>query len=180
MISGSLIRRASGTLLFAVLATPQVGRAHVELDMPTATAGATYSARLRITHGCKGSPTTGVSVAMPEGVQGVRPMPKPGWVVDATTEKLPKPYEFHGRKITEEVTRVRWSGGRLASAHYDEFSILMRLPATAGKLYFKVIQTCEQGAIEWTQIPAPGRNVHDYPEPAAELDVAPAANRHSH
>lgn len=180
MMFGNPIRFASAAVLLSLLVVSAVAGAHVELDVPSAPAGASYSARLRVTHGCKGSPTTGVAVLLPEGVQGVRPMPKPGWLLETRTGKLSRPYEFHGRKITEEVTQVIWSGGKLDGAHYDEFAILMRLPATAGKVYFKVIQTCDHRRIEWTQVPAPGRSVHDYPEPAAELEITDALHRHSH
>lgn len=173
--------KTSGKAAFVLaMLGASVAQAHVELESPSAQAGSYYKAALRVTHGCKGSPTIGVTLLIPAGVQGARPMPKPGWTVDTKVEKLAQPYETHGRRVVEDVTQVTWSGGKLANAHFDEFSLLARLPEAAGKLYFKVIQICEQGRNEWVQIPEAGKSAHDYPLPAAVLEVIPAAHRHSH
>ena len=72
-------------------------------------------------HGCEGSATTAIRVRIPEGVIGVKPMPKPGWTLTTVTGKYPKTYTLFHAKLTEGVTEIAWTGGKLPDAHYDEF-----------------------------------------------------------
>ena len=95
--------------------------AHVTLERQEAPVGASYKAVLRVPHGCGGSPTTAIRVRLPAGIIGVKPMPKPGWQLNAVTGKYPKPYTLRGAQVTEGVTEIAWSGGKLPDAHYDEF-----------------------------------------------------------
>lgn len=151
-----------------------VAPAHVTLEQPSAPAGSYYKAVFRVGHGCAGSPTIGLTVALPAGVMAAKPMPKPGWSLATRIEKLSQPYQSHGRTVTEDVAAVSWRGGPLPDAHYDEFVIRLRLPQTPGPLYFRVAQFCEQGRIDWADIPAEGRTPGDYKTPAAVLEVLPA------
>ncbi|HXG28106.1 MAG TPA: YcnI family protein [Nevskiales bacterium] len=160
----------AGLLMFA----HALAIAHVTLEQPSAPAGSHYKAVFRVGHGCAGSPTIGLTVTLPPGVTGAKPMPKPGWSLATRIEKLAVPYRSHGRTITEDVAAVSWRGGPLPDAHYDEFVIRLRLPEAPGPLYFKVAQFCERGRIDWADIPAEGRTLEDYKTPAAVLEVLPA------
>ena len=148
--------------------------AHVVLAEPTAVAGSYYRATFKVGHGCDGSSTTAITVNIPAGFENVKPMPKPGWVVEIKMEKLANPIESHGKKITETVRQVTWRGGPLLDQHYDEFVMMTKLPDDAGKQWFSVAQTCEKGVIEWNQIPAIGKTRRDVKAPAAELEITPA------
>jgi periplasmic copper chaperone A len=156
--------------------------AHVVLAEPTATAGSYYRATFKVGHGCEGSSTTAISITIPDGFANVKPMPKPGWVIETKMEKLSKPIESHGRKITESVRQVTWRGGPLLDQHYDEFVMMMKLPEQAGKSWFPVLQVCEKGINEWTEIPSPGKTRKDLKTPAAELEIVPATAiaKHNH
>ena len=154
--------------------------AHITLEQPAAPAGGYYKATLRVGHGCAGSATTAITVFLPDGFRGAKPMPKPGWQSVITKAKLAQPYESHGRRITEDVTTVAWKGGSLADAHYDEFALFGKLPAREGKLYFKVLQECQSGRNEWFAIPEAGKSVHDYSQPAAELLLTAPEHAHHH
>jgi periplasmic copper chaperone A len=162
------------TSMACILASLHTAHAHIVLEQQTATAGSYYKALLRVTHGCKGSATTAVQVTLPAGFRGARPMPKPGWTVEAVKVKLNTPYESHGRTITEDVATITWRGGPLLDAHYDEFALMGKLPDQPAMLYFKVLQTCEQGQNDWSAIPEAGKTLQDYPTPAAQLQVLPA------
>ena len=50
--------------------------AHVTLETKQATVGSSYKAVFTVPHGCAGSATTKIRVQIPEGVIGVKPMPK--------------------------------------------------------------------------------------------------------
>ena len=52
-------------------------------------------------HGCAGSPTVKLRVQIPEGVIGIKPMPKPGWTIETVKGKYATEYEFHGSKLSE-------------------------------------------------------------------------------
>jgi len=158
-------------LLAGAAALSLHAHAHPVLAVAQAPAGSFYKAAIGITHGCAGTATREVIVTIPPGVTGARPMPKPGWTIEIDKIKLAQPRESHGRSITEEVSRIRWSGGSLASAHYDEFVVAATLPRQAGPVYWKVTQVCEQGRADWDEIPAAGQAARDQKSPALRLEV---------
>lgn len=158
-----------------------IAAAHVVLETPAAPAGSYYRAALRATHGCEGSPITQIVVRVPLGVQGAKPMPKAGWRIEIDRAKLEKPYTSHGRTVTEDVSEIRWiaktADDYLPNDFYDEFVMFAKLPETAGRLYWSVSQICENGRIDWSDIPEAGRKS---PTPAAVLDVLPSAEHAEH
>lgn len=145
--------------------------AHVTLDQATASAGAYHKLTFKIGHGCEGSATNTVKVSFPENVNGAKPMPKAGWKLDTTILPLRTPYTSHGKTISQDVREVTWTGGPLPDAFYDEFSVQVKLPEKAGKVYFKVTQLCEQGKMEWADVPADGQSAKGLKFPAPSLEV---------
>ena len=66
----------------------------------------------------------------------------------------------------KSLPEVVWSGGPLLDEHFDEFSVLMRLPNRPGAtLYFPVVQECEPVA-NAIEVPEAGRSVRDMRAPA--------------
>jgi periplasmic copper chaperone A len=170
-----MIRSLFVAMLGAAVITPAI--AHVTLESQEAKVGDGYKAVLRVPHGCGESATTAIRVRIPEGLIGVKPMPKPGWTVTTATGKYPKPYKLFHAELKEGVTEIDWSGGKLPDAWYDEFVFTGFLSddLEAGKkLYFPVVQECEKGVHRWIEIPAAGKSRDDYPEPAPELKLLPA------
>ncbi|MEP6875046.1 MAG: YcnI family protein [Burkholderiales bacterium] len=152
-----------GLSSFIVLAAfAASAQSHVVLEQPQADAGSTYKAVLRVGHGCGESPVTELVVQIPPGVRASRPMAKPGWQIAVT-------------RSGADVTQIRWSGGRLDPAQYDDFVLLAKLPDQPGPLYWKIAQICESGRADWGEVPAEGQNLRDLKAPAALLDVRPAA-----
>jgi uncharacterized protein YcnI len=148
--------------------------AHITLENRGATIGSSYKAVFVVPHGCAGSATVKIRVQIPEGVIGVKPMPKPGWSVEAIKGKYAADYDFHGAKLSEGVKEVVWSGGKLPDDNYDEFVISTFL--TAGlkpntMLYFPVVQECEQGVSRWIDIPAEGSAAHESKSPAPSVKL---------
>jgi periplasmic copper chaperone A len=176
------------TMAAVGLALVGIAQAHVVLEQPKAAGGSSYRASFRVGHGCAGAPTTGISVRIPDGVQGAKPMPKPGWTLATRTEKLAMPYTSHGRRVEADVVEITWTAvgkdNALPDAHYDEFVLRVGLPAKPGPLWFKVIQTCDDNGRtsrnEWTQVPAEGTSTRGMASPAALLVVEPPAEAHHH
>jgi uncharacterized protein YcnI len=159
----------------AVLVAAPAG-AHVTLENRQASVSSYYKAVFAVPHGCAGSPTVKIRVQIPEGVIGVKPMPKAGWTLETVKGKYAVEYENHGRKVSEGVKEVVWSGGKLADDNFDEFVFSSYLtpglkPDTT--LYFPVVQECEQGVSRWIDIPANGAGGqgHDSKTPAPGLKL---------
>lgn len=153
-------------------------QAHITLEQTGAPAGAYQKLTFRVGHGCEGSATKGVTVMLPESVIGAKPMPKPGWKVTTVDGKLSVPVESHGKAVTSAVREVRWKGGPLPDAQYDEFVMQVRLPEQTGPLYFKVVQQCDKNSVAWDEMP--GDTDVKLKAPAPVLEVLPAEAGHHH
>lgn len=150
--------------------------AHVVLDPRTAQASSYFRGAFRVGHGCDGSPVVAITVNLPEGVLSAKPMPKHGWTIERRVETLAKPYDSHGKTVAEDVTAITWRGGPLPDALFDEFVLQMQLPDSVGPIWFKVLQTCEKGEINWATVPATGTSTRGIKAPAVLLElVAPGA-----
>jgi uncharacterized protein YcnI len=167
---------ALGVAGAAVLLPASPASAHVGMDIGEAKAGGYTFANFRVPHGCDGSPTTAIKVQIPDGVISVKPEAVAGWKLDIVNGPI-TPYESEGTTISEGVKEVSWTGGPLPDAHLAQFGMSMKMPDKAGEtLYFKVIQTCEQGETPWIELPAEGAEEPEHPAPAVKLISADAAD----
>lgn len=152
---------------------------HVSLETKSAPAGSTYKAVFQVGHGCEGSATTGISVQLPAGFEGAKPYPKAGWTLAIKRDKPAQPQDSHGKPLTEDVSVVSWTAASreatLPDAYVDEFMLRGKLPETAGPLWFKVLQTCESGRMDWSEIPLPGASAKNLKSPAVLLEVTTPA-----
>lgn len=164
-MKSQLLRHAAISL--AALVAGAAARAHFTLEQPQAMAGSSYKAVLRIGHGCNGSPTHTLKVMVPEGMRGVKPMPKPGWTLTIS------------RAADGEAGEISWAANNreawLDDAHFDEFVLRGQLPAQPGPLWFKLRQICAEGQHDWSEVPASGTSTRGLKSPAALLEVVPAA-----
>ena len=167
-----------------ILAGALPAHAHATLAVTEAAPGGGYRGVVRVGHGCDGSPTTRLTVRVPDGVLAVKPMPKPGWTLETRRGAYARPQMLWGKPVTEGVTEVTWTG-RLDDAHYDEFVFASQLSgalATGTTLYFPVVQECERGAANWVEIPKDGEDPHALKGPAPGVRLvaqagAPAPSR---
>lgn len=156
------------------LATALPAAAHVVLDETSADAGSYFKAVFRVPHGCEGSPTTAISILIPEGVISVKPQPKPGWTVTTEIAPYAETYEIHGKPVTEGVVKVTWEGGPLADDMFDEFAFMTKLPGDPEvmMLFFPVEQVCEKGSTNWDEIAMPGTDPRSLARPAPMLHLS--------
>jgi periplasmic copper chaperone A len=174
--------------VLAIITLASAALAHVVLEDQTALAGRSYKAVLKVGHGCEGSPTTAMRVTIPAGFMGAKPMPKVGWKLDIKTAKLALPYDSYGKWVTEDVSEITWTAtskdSYLADGYYDEFILRGGLPSKVSEgavMWFKVLQTCAKGSIDWSQIPASGVDAHSLKSPAALLEIIPSGTAgHQH
>jgi uncharacterized protein YcnI len=150
---------------------PASAFAHVTMQPKEAPAESYAKLTFRVPHGCNGSPTTKITVRIPEGVLSVKPQVHPGWKIATKTRKIAKPVKLHGAMITESVSEVSWSG-LLSDEYMDEFGMSVKLPAGAGsRLLFPVEQECKKGTLQWAFAKASGHgeNAAQLPAPALRL-----------
>jgi periplasmic copper chaperone A len=152
--------------------------AHITLKDKEAAIGTTYEAVFAVPHGCAGSATIKVRVQIPEGVIARQPEAKPDWKVETVTGKFAASYDDHGTPVSQGITEVVWSGGKLPDHHNENFVIPMFLTSTLKPdtmLYFPTVQECEKGVSRWIDIPADPARPHDskWPAPGVKLLAKP-------
>ncbi|MGW8946210.1 MULTISPECIES: YcnI family protein [Streptomyces] len=105
----------------------------------------------------------------------VMPQPVPGWDVKVTKEKLDKPLESHGNKITEAVSKVTWTAEDkgVETGLFQQFPVsLGALPDDADQLVFKAIQTYDnKEVVRWIEEPTEGEEPES-PAPVLALTAA--------
>lgn len=153
--------------------------AHATLERKEASPNASYRGVVQITHGCDGQPTNRVSVTIPEGIIGAKPMPKPGWTLSTEKGAYARAYPYYHGDIREGVKTITWTGGRLPDDQVDEFTFLARVSdayAPGSTVYFPVEQDCATGQYRWTEIPAAGQDAHALKSPAPGVRIAAAVS----
>jgi periplasmic copper chaperone A len=159
----------------AVLALPPA-RAHVTLESRQAAIGTAYEAVFVVPHGCSGSATVKLRVQIPEGVIATDAKPTAGWNVETIRSKYADAYDYQGAKLSEGITEVDWSGGRLPDKTRETFVVETFLTAALKPnttLYFPVVQECEQGISRWIEIPVDDAHPHESKWPAPGVKLLP-------
>ncbi|WP_405778962.1 YcnI family protein [Streptomyces sp. NBC_00859] len=122
--------------------------------------------------------TTKVEVNFPADhpLASVMPEPVPGWKVHVTTSKLAKPLTIEGKKINEAVSKVTWTGGKIAPGQFEQFPLSVgQLPTDADQLTFKALQTySNKEVVRWIEEQKPGADEPQNPAPV--LKLTPAAD----
>ena len=126
-----------------------IAHAHIVLTDQLAVAGSYYKGALSVVHGCGDEPTTAITVKIPAGFEGAKPQPKFGWTLSIKKQSLSKPYNSHGKTLTEDVVEIKLQASSkdfyLPNEQFDEFSFFTLLPAKAGPHWISVRQECTKG-----------------------------------
>ncbi|WP_293781200.1 DUF1775 domain-containing protein [uncultured Aeromicrobium sp.] len=128
--------------------------AHVLVDAVEPEGDGSVTVTFSFDHGCDGSPTTALAVALPEGAE-------------LADDEFGAPDGWTG---TEDDGTIRWSGPGIADGDVAQFTAQLRLSGAPGTtLLFPSEQECENGdGYAWTG------TADDDPEPAPRF-VATAA-----
>ncbi|HWM37550.1 MAG TPA: YcnI family protein [Streptomyces sp.] len=155
--------------------------AHVSVDPEEAEQGGYSVVNFKVPNERDDAATTKVEVNLPTDhpLASVMPQPVPGWDVKVTKSKLDKPIEMHGEKITEAVTKITWTGGKIDTGEFQQFPVSMgQLPEDADQLVFKALQTYDnKEVVRWIEEPKEGQPEPESPAPV--LKLTPAAASHS-
>jgi len=158
MSSSRTIAGASVGVAVALLAlaAPTAASAHVTVDGTSTAPGTASTLSFTIEHGCDASPTTAVTIAIPDEVSAVTPIANAGWTIDYDLETP-------GRTMTYTAQTP------LPSAVHDTLVLDVTLPddlPDGTVLAFPTEQTCEEGSQRWVSLDA------DAAEPAPVLVIA--------
>lgn len=167
------------TLALAAIAISLPAYAHITFENKEVEAGSTVKFVLRVPHGCAGSATIAVKLALPEELTEAKPQPKPGWTLDTTrVEALgdgsgEAGHDAHGGHDDGIIKEIAWSGGKLEDAHYDEFVFRAKVEedVAAAEIFVPVVQECESGVERWIEIPPAGASTDDLKFPAPSIRI---------
>ncbi|KAL1924476.1 uncharacterized protein VTP21DRAFT_4130 [Calcarisporiella thermophila] len=166
------------SLATLVLATViSMAAAHVTMNPNTNAANSYFASAFRVPHGCNGSPTTLVSLKIPESLTGVKPRIMAGWNITIGTKPLDPPITAEGGKtINTTADTITWTNGLIPDNMYEDFWLSFRLPpyddpkTINNTVYFPVSQQCQDGTwLNWTQIPGSGASSSQNPAPYIKL-----------
>lgn len=169
-------RRAGAVASLAALsvaALATAASAHVTANPKSAEQGSYAKISFRVPNERDNAATTKLVVHLPvdHPLASVSVRPTPGWTVKAEKSKLPKPIKSHGGELTEAVTTITWSGGKIDAGQFQEFDVSMGpLPTDTDTLMFKADQTYSNGeVVKWEEEPAEGAAEPEHPAPTLKL-----------
>jgi len=166
---------AAATLALLVPAAP--ASAHVTITPSSTAAGAHATLEVSVGHGCAGSPTTEITIQLPEEITSVTPTRNALWEVEKAMEAVEPPIEDgHGNEVVERVASVSYTtDSPLPEGFRDVFELSVTLPDSPGTiLVFPIVQRCEEGESAWTQVPEEGQSAEDLEQPAPAFTLTAA------
>ncbi|MFC9971621.1 YcnI family protein [Spirillospora sp. NPDC127200] len=158
----------------SVLGSAAAASAHVTAQPGTAEQGGYSKVAFRVPNERDDAGTTRLQVDLPmdHPVASVSVRPLPGWTVKVDRAKLAKPIKAHGGELTEAVSRITWSGGKIEPGQFQEFEVSMgALPTDTDRMVFKAEQTYAGGeVVKWDQDPGTGQGEEpEHPAPVLKL-----------
>nr|WSY50272.1 YcnI family protein [Streptomyces sp. NBC_00886] len=177
------LRRAGTVAALAsagVLAAAGIASAHVTVHPESYAKGATDGVlTFRVPNEEDKAGTTKVQVYLPTDhpVLGVLVTPQNGWTAKVTTSKLKTPVKTDDGTITDAVSEITWTGGRIAAGQYEDFNVAFgQLPDDTDQLTFKTLQTYSDGdVVRWIEEAAAGDGEPENPAPVLKLTAEDAA-----
>jgi uncharacterized protein YcnI len=176
------LRRAATVAALAtagVLTAAGAAFAHVTVHPESYPKGATDGVlTFRVPNEEDTASTTKVQVFLPTDhpVLGVLVTPQDGWTAKVTTTKLKTPVKTDDGTITDAVSEITWTGGRIRHGQYQDFNVAFgQLPDNTGQLTFKTLQTYSDGKVaRWIEEAPEGGAEPENPAPVLTLTAKSA------
>ncbi|WP_431953316.1 YcnI family protein [Actinacidiphila sp. bgisy167] len=172
----TLMRRATALAAVAgaaVLATAAPAFAHVSVQPGDAAKGGYSTIAFKVPNEDDKASTIKVEVNLPidHPIASVSTQPVPGWTVKITKSKLPTPLKSGHGDITEAVTKITWSGGKIKPGEFQQFPVsLGPLPEDTDQLVFKTLQTYDDNeVVRWIEEQQKGEDEPEMPAPVLTL-----------
>ncbi|MEY9843142.1 uncharacterized protein YcnI [Streptacidiphilus sp. BW17] len=164
---------AAGVVLLAVPAS-----AHVTVQPNSAAAGAADQVfAFRVPNESDTASTVKVDVYFPTDhpIASALVEQVPGWTAAVQTAKLATPIQTDDGPVTNAVSEITWTGGKIAPGQYQDFTVdFGQLPTDTKQLSFKTLQTYSDGTVvRWIDTPAAaGQPDPAHPAPTLNLTAA--------
>jgi uncharacterized protein len=156
--------------------------AHVTVNPREATKGGFAELTFRVPNERDNASTTKLEVNLPTDtpIASVSLRPLAGWTAAVVKGKLAQPVQTDDGEITEAITKITWSGGKIDPGQYENFSISAGpLPDDADQIVFKALQTYSNGeVVSWIEEPAAGAEEPEHPAPVLKLVAAAGGDDH--
>ncbi|GAB2820866.1 YcnI family protein [Actinocorallia aurea] len=179
-------RRASlvaGVAALTLIGVSAPALAHVSVQPGTAEQGSWSKVTFRVPNERDDASTTKLVVKLPAEypIAFVSVKPVPGWTVEAPKAELAKAVDTGSGEITEAVSQITWSGGKIEPGQFQEFDVTLGpLPTTTDELVFKADQTYSGGeVVKWEEPTEEGAEEPEHPAPVLRL-TAPAEDSDGH
>ncbi|AHH95514.1 DUF1775 domain-containing protein [Kutzneria albida] len=147
--------------------------AHVTAQPSTAAQGGFTKIAFRVPNEQDKAATNSVEVSLPADhpIASVATRALPGWTVKVDKSALAKPVKTDDGEVTEAVSKITWSGGRIGPGSFEDFEVsLGPLPTDTSTLVFKAIQTYDNGdVVRWIDTAKPGGAEPEHPAPTLAL-----------
>ncbi|MFI6662981.1 YcnI family protein [Streptomyces sp. NPDC050523] len=179
------LRRAGAVTALAaagVLAAAGAASAHVTVHPDSYAQGATDGVlTFRVPNEEDTASTTKVQLFLPTDhpVLGVLVSPpRDGWTAKVTDTKLKTPIKTDDGTITDAVSEITWTGGKIGPGQYEDFNVAFgQLPDNGDQLVFKTLQTYSDGkTVRWIEAPQPGGDEPENPAPVLKLTAKAAGD----
>lgn len=179
-ISWWLARRVTAVAALCVLALVTLAgaaSAHVTANPGTAEQGGYTKISFRVPNERDTASTTQLEINFPTNhpIASVETRAVPGWTPTVQKVKLDKPIKTDDGEISEVVSKITWTGGKIPPGSFEEFDVSMGpLPTDTDELVFKALQTYDNGeVVRWIDPPpAEGAAEPDHPAPVVKLTAA--------
>lgn len=154
--------------------------AHVTVQPATAAKGSYSTVAFKVPNETDSATTVKIEVNLPADhpIASVSLQPVPGWSATVTTSKLATPLKTDDGTVDKAVTKITWSGGKIAPGQFQQFPVSFGpLPDNADSLVFKTLQTYDNGdVVRWIEVPQSGAAEPENPAPKLTLTAAAAEN----
>ena len=166
--------------LLVALAVP--ASAHVVVSADSTTKGSFAVLTFKVPNEKSDADTTGLKVQLPPDhpLAFVSVQPKAGWTINVIKKKLAKPIKSDDGVVTEAVSEIDWTGGKIIPGEFDMFNVSVGpLPTDTDSMTFKAIQTYTDATgktseVAWIQEAEKGQPEPQLPAPVLTLTNANA------
>jgi uncharacterized protein YcnI len=171
--AGAVVAASTALVL---LSGPSMAWAHVTVHSGEAVQGGEDAQILfRVPNESDKASTTKIEVNLPSDTPmlGVSVSPPPGWSAKTSMTKLPKAIDTDDGPVSDVVSKIVFSGGRISGDEYLDFPIAVGKLPEAPELTFKVLQTYSNGdVVRWIEQGSDAAGAEEPEHPAPTLKLA--------
>lgn len=163
----------------ATFAVQPLASAHVSVTPDVAEPGKPAVIAFRVPNESHTASTVRLEVTFPPDhpLAAATPQAVAGWRVTVRKQALDKSVDTGAGMAGEAVSSIVWEGGPIAPDTFQDFPVYVgAMPAQAGQLTFRALQTYSDGSVtRWIDAAEPGQPEPEHPAPAVTVAAAPVA-----